>query len=197
MHAPMPDSSWDRAPTPQEELSIITAARRDPAAFAPLYDLHAGSIYRFCFLRLGDSDLADDLTSRVFIRAIERLHQYSPRHNASFRSWLFAIARNMLADDWRRRREVHLVGQACDDLRDSEPGPEYLTIHRSEIEQLRVALQRLPQRQREIVELRLVGFRTNEIADTLGISIAAVKSAQTRAYHTLRLTLSPPTGVDR
>lgn len=196
MRATMPDNQRERNER-DEESHVIAAARRDPAAFAPLYEQHASDIYRFCYVRLGSREAADDLTARVFIRAIERLSQYKPRSGATFRSWLFAIARNMLADDWRRRKDVHLVPEAIDYTRDDDPGPEAIAIHRTEMERLRSALAHLPNRQREIVELRMVGFTTTEIADTLGASLAAIKSAQSRAYRTLKLHLSETKGADR
>lgn len=181
MHADMPDNQ-----SSTDEVLVIAAARRNPAAFAPLYERHSPDIYRYCYIRLGHREAADDLTAKVFVRAIEKLHQYKPQPGASFRSWLFAIARNMLADEWRRRKDIRLIPPIEDMTHDNDPGPESLVVHRSEMDRLRTALDYLPHRQREIIELRLVDFTTNEIAETLGISIAAVKSAQARAYHALR-----------
>lgn len=185
MYAQMPHNL-----EPDDESAIIAAALVDSSAFAPLYQLHSPAIYRFCYLRLGNPDAADDLTAKTFVRAIERLHQFKPRSGASFRSWLFAIARNILNDEWRRRKDIRLIPPIEDLTHDNYPGPEQLAVHRSEMESLRAALHHLPERQREIVELRLLGFVTDEIADTLGISIAAVKSAQARAYKSLRNLLS-------
>ena len=197
MRATMPDDQHDRDELRTDESAIIAAARRDPAAFAPLYEQHAPDIYRYCYVRLGLREAADDLTARVFVRAIERLHQYKPRQGASFRSWLFAIARNMLADDWRRRKDIRLLPDQVDLTRDDYPGPEAVAIHRSEMDRLRAALLNLPDRQREVIELRMVGFTTTEIASTLGVSLAAVKSAQARAYRTLKQQLSQTKGADR
>lgn len=197
MRATMPDDQHDRHDQRTNESAIIAAARRDPAEFAPLYEQHAPDIYRYCYVRLGLREAADDLTARVFIRAIERLHQYNPKPGATFRSWLFAIARNMLADDWRRRRDIRLLPDQVDMTHDDYPGPEAVAVHRSEMDRLRAALEDLPDRQREIIELRMVGFRTSEIAETLGISLAAVKSAQSRAYRSLRTYLSHTKGADR
>ena len=197
MRATMPDDQHTHHDLRDDESAIIAAARRDPAAFAPLYEQHAPDIYRYCYVRLGLREAADDLTARVFIRAIERLHQYKPQSGATFRSWLFAIARNMLADDWRRCQDIRLLPDQVDLTRDVYPGPEAIAIHRTEMDRLRAALEHLPDRQRETIELRMAGFRTTEIAATLGISLAAVKSAQSRAYRALREQLSEAKGVDR
>ena len=195
MHANMPDQH-EHDQLREHESRLIAAALHDPAAFAPLYERHAPDIYRFCYLRLGLREAADDLTARIFIRAIERLHQYKPKPGASFRSWLFAIARNMLADDWRRRKDIRLLPDQIDLTHDDYPGPEALAVHRSEMDRLRAALSELPDRQQYVIELRLMGFTSTEIAESLGISVAAVKSAQSRAYKSLKQTLSTSKGAD-
>ena len=195
MHANMPDQH-DHDHQRDDESRLIAAALLDPAAFAPLYERHASDIYRFCYLRLGLREAADDLTARIFIRAIERLHQYKPKPGASFRSWLFAIARNMLADDWRRRKDIRLLPDQIDLTHDDYPGPEALAVHRSEMDRLRAALAELPDRQQDVIELRLMGFTSPEIAESLAISVAAVKSAQSRAYKSLKQTLSASKGAD-
>lgn len=196
MHANMPDHRADERYR-DDEPAIIAAALIDPSAFAPLYERNASDIYRYCYVRLGLREAADDLTARVFIRALERLHQYKPRPGATFRSWLFAIARNMLADDWRRRRDIQLLPDVVDLTHDDYPGPEAVVVHRSEMDRLRAALASLPERQQEVIELRMVGFTTPEIAETLSISVAAVKSAQSRAYRSLKGKLSETKGADR
>lgn len=196
MYANMPDQR-ENDRNRDDESRLIAAALLDPAAFAPLYERHAPDIYRFCYVRLGLREAADDLTAKVFIRAIERLHQYRPKPGATFRSWLFAIARNMLADEWRRRKDIRLLPDQVDLTHDDYPGPEAVAIHRSEMARLRSALASLPERQQDVIELRMVGFTSPEIADALGISIAAVKSAQSRAYKSLKQTLSETKGADR
>lgn len=196
MHANMPDDHRADVSHRADEARVIAAALLDPAAFAPLYEQHAPDIYRYCYVRLGLREAADDLTARVFIRAIERLHQYRPKPGATFRSWLFAIARNMLADEWRRRKDIRLLPDAVDLTHDDYPGPEAVAVHRSEMDRLRAALASLPERQQDVIELRMIGFKSPEIADALGTSVAAVKSAQSRAYRSLKQKLSETKGAD-
>lgn len=196
MHANMPDDHRADESHRADEARVIAAALLDPAAFAPLYEQHSPDIYRFCYVRLGLREAADDLTARVFIRAIERLHQYRPKPGATFRSWLFAIARNMLAEEWRRRKDIRLLPDAVDLTHDDYPGPEAVAVHRSEMDRLRAALSSLPERQQDVIELRMIGFKSPEIADALGVSIAAVKSAQSRAYRSLKQNLSETKGAD-
>ncbi len=171
----------------------VDAARVDSSAFAPLYERHAPAIYRFVHRRVGDPDLADDLTAQIFVRAIERLDRYRPKPGATFRSWLFAIARNIVTDTWRRQRPQAPLDPAIETLVDPDPGPDALAIAGDEYTALCAVLDTLPGSQRSIVELRLAGLTTREIMATMGMSEAAVKSAQTRAYRRLR-EIVPPEG---
>lgn len=177
------------------ELLWIAAARDDPRAFAPLYDRYAVSIYRFCFRKVGDPDLANDLTAQIFLRAIEGLDRYSPRPGATFRSWLFAIARNTITDRWRRHRPHASLDPDLHILTDQDPGPEQRAVHGDELDRLLAVLHQLPASHGDIIELRLAGLTTNEVADALGMTQSAVKSAQSRAYKRLRDLLSPAEGA--
>lgn len=149
------------------------------------------AIYRYCFNQTGDPDVANDLTAHVFVRAIEKLHQYRPQQGATFRSWLFTIARNLIVDQWRRRPHTRSWDHAVPDAASDGPGPEEIVVHRMQMEDLIRALESLPHRYQDIVHLRLAGLTTAEIAATMGITESATKSAQTRAYRALRNILEP------
>lgn len=165
-----------------EDDAIVRAALGDIDAFTPLYHRYAPPIYRWMYRETGDPDAAADLTSQVFVQVMQRLHQYQPEKASSFRAWLFTIARNLLRDSWRRYRP----GNAVPELPDPSPGPEEIAIHRLQMSELRIRLDALPERQREIVELRLSGLTIREIADIQGTSEGAVRVAQNRAFKTLR-----------
>ena len=191
------DNEVTRASEPYDEPAWIEAAKRDPVAFAPIYERHATPVYRYCFRQTGDPDLANDLTAKIFVRAIEKLHQYRPQPGATFRSWLFTIARSIITDHWRRHRPLQLLDEREMALEDGDPGPEEVAVHRTEVEELRRVLDRLPDRQREIVELRLAGLTTAEIAAAMEMTVAGVKSAQTRAYSRIRELMSNRAGDAR
>lgn len=72
---------------------------------------------------------------------------------------------------------------------DASPGPEEIAVHRTVLDDLRVALDKLPERQAEIVELRLAGLTIREIAEIQGTSEDATKTAQTRAFKSLRTSM--------
>lgn len=169
----------------REDDAIVRAALADIDAFAPLYQRYATPMYRWMYRETGDPDIAADLTAQAFMQALQRLHQYNPQRATSFRAWLFAITKNLLRDSWRRYRPTALPP----DLSDASPGPEEIAIHLSLMDDVRAALASLPDRQREIIELRLSGLSMREVAEIQNASENAVKVAQTRAFKTLRTIL--------
>lgn len=175
------------------ELAIIVAAKRDPAAFAPLYRQYVGLVYHYALGRLRDPHRAEDATSQTFTRALKALPSFKPERRpdgTTFRSRLMTIARNTVIDAARRQRPV----ASLDATRPAaaEAGPEHVAIARSERDRVHAAVARLPETQRQVVELRLVGLKGPEIADVLGISHGAVKTANYRAYQRLRELLGEP-----
>lgn len=185
----MPD---DRHEQPTWEEKAIAAARHDRAAFAPIYDHYAMDVYRYCYRQVRDVDLANDLTSQIFLRVIDKLHLYRSQDNRTFRSWLFTVAQNVLRDRWRTRRLHVDVANHQSRLHDRSLGPEELEIRRSEADRLLDAVEALSERHRTIIYLRLAGLSTPEIADATDATVASVKSAQSRAYAQLRQTLQTP-----
>lgn len=182
------------AESPDDE-SLVARARTDPAAFADLYERYRPSIYGFAFRRLGDPHRAEDVASQVFLRALRGLPTY---RSGSFRGWLFQIARNTIADSYRRERPT-TSEDALADRPDPQPGPLELTEIREAREQFRSIVNQLTGNQRDIIHLRLRGHTGQEIADELGMGLAAVKSAQYRAFETIRKLMqemSPDTTDD-
>lgn len=94
-----------------------------------------------------------------------------------------------MRDHWRRNNRVHRLFDDRTEITDEDAGPEDIAIHRIQFEDLRSALETLNERQRTIVEFRLSGLTTAEIAQAMGITVTALKSAQTRAYANIRQEL--------
>ncbi|MGC4105220.1 MAG: sigma-70 family RNA polymerase sigma factor [Thermomicrobiales bacterium] len=179
----------------------ILAAQRDPAAFAPLYERYAPAVRGYCLRRLGDPEAAADAASLIFVRALQRLDTFQPNRTgtSTVRSWLFAIAHNTIVDTHRRNafrahRSLDAPSAARDGptpadrlaTTDRTTDPEDRALARETVERVRAALTRLPERQRQIVELRMAGLTGGEIASVLGMTPGAVKAAQFRAFGTLR-----------
>jgi RNA polymerase sigma-70 factor (ECF subfamily) len=187
------------ADDPASEFAVITAAKADPRAFAPLYHAYAPAILRYCQRQLGHAELANDATAQTFTKAIAALGRFDTSASgnnpgATFRSWLFTIAHNVIVDLHRRnRRHLSLDNEptstwlhASKRLTDPATSPEDQAIASERAQRLHAMLAALPERQRRIVELRLAGLSGIEIAASMGMTHGAVKSAQARAYSTLR-----------
>lgn len=167
----------------------------DAAVFAAVYDRYGDAIYRYCRVRIDDPEEAEDAAALVFSNAFAA---FPPKRGASLRSWLFAIAHNVVANHYRARtaRVPTVPIEDVHELLDSAATPEDLAFLADERRALRAALTRLPDDQRRVVELRLAGLTGPEIAEVLDRSHAAVKMLQLRAVDRLRDLLVPPTPAD-
>jgi RNA polymerase sigma-70 factor (ECF subfamily) len=129
---------------------------------------------------LGSREAAEDATSLIFTGALAALPSHS---SCSFRGWLFGIAHHVVADVLRgKHRDVPL--DVASTVWDPAPSPEG------------TALAQLSAQQRQVVELRLAGLTSAEIAETLGCSQGAVDVTQHRAVLRLRRLLSADTNVE-
>jgi RNA polymerase sigma-70 factor (ECF subfamily) len=178
-----PRTGWSAAETAAADgdAELVARAREDRAEFGLLYARYVGSIYRYCYRALGSREAAEDATSQTFTAALAALPRY---REGSFRGWLFAIARNAVADT--RRRRPALPFETARTMPDVSPNPEEQAVAAEARANLRAALARLTPDQRDVVELRLAGLTGPEIARALGRRPEAVKSTQFRAYGRLR-----------
>ncbi len=179
---------------PDSEQDEIARAQHDPRTFVPLYERYVDAIFGYCFHRTGDPDMAADLTSQIFAKAIGALPRYQiQERHGTFRSWLFSIAHNLVVDAHRTRRDHSSLDRIPDSrpLRDPSPSPEAHAIANEDRLTLARAMASLTGSQRQVVELRLAGLTGPEIAAVLNMHLAAVKSAQFRTYARLRTLLRP------
>lgn len=177
------------------EHACIDAAQADPQTFGPLYEAYADLVWRYAMSRLGNTEQASDATSLTFTRALAALPGFvpSPAPTASgFRSWLMTIARNVVIDEQRRRQPSASLSDPAwhETLPDEQPSPEVQALVADERRQITAAIAQLSPVQRQIVECRLIGMTSAEIAATLEMSVSAVNTAHFRAYARLRDLLS-------
>lgn len=179
---------------PIEEATLVAHLRRaqqesDPDAFDGLYLLFADRVYRYLLARLADTELAEEITSEVFLRLIEKVHMYriAPNDNAAiFSAWLYRMAYNKMVDVLRARRRANLV-----DLSHAEGiagnGSVDDVHHRLDNEDIFGKLQLLNEQQREVLILRFVEeLSITETAQTMQKSEGAIKALQHRALASLR-----------
>ena len=180
-----------------DDEAIVTAARLDPRAFDALYSRYVRQIYRYCHVRLGNREAAEDATSAVFLKALAGLGGYQP---GNFPAWLFRIAANVVTDARRHgARRPTLPFETVAEPPDPNASPDDLLLARDSAERLRAALATLPDEQRAAVELQLAGWPGEQIATALGRSPEAVRMLRHRAITRLRDILADddPTGGRR
>lgn len=169
--------------------------RREAADFARAYDEHVWDVYGFFAYRLRSRTDAEDLTQVTFERALRAWDGFDPKR-AGLRTWLFAIARNLLIDHYRRdRSDVHAPLDGSDDA-SWEPAAEDPDISDLGLDpELERALGGLGERERELIALRFGGDLTGpEIAELTGLTLANVQQIMSRSLRRMRTELATPAG---
>lgn len=172
---------------PAEEARLIERAKTDPSAYGELYERYVKKIYSYIYYRTGNEHDAEDLTARVFFRAMENIDRYTAR-GLPFSAWLYRIAHNLVAN-WHRDRSRQKVSPLHDAAVYSlwAEAPESLAESREEREWLLGAIQRLPGDRQQLLLLKFIERMSNaEIGLVLGRSEGAVKSLYHRTLVSLR-----------
>lgn len=176
--------------------AIVVLARENPRAFGELFDRYWNDIFKFCYYRLGDWHRAEDVASQVFLEAMAHLPAFEGRgQHDSFRAWLYGIARNLTASARRseQRHPTASIDQQTE-LIDRDDSPEEQALAAEELGRLRALIQQLSPEQQELVELRLAGLTSLEIAQVLGKSHDSVRKAQSRTMAALRVAAANTPG---
>lgn len=171
-----------------EEQLVQRAINGDREAFTRIYDLHFDKIYRYIYVKVHSQAEAEDLTQDVFIKAYEAIKSYKWR-DLPFTAWLYKIAHNRVIDHIRKTsKEKKASLDEAGAIVGSDP--VYMTEQNFEIYQLKEALQKLPDAQREVATLRFMSeLSISEVAMTLGKSEGTVKALQFNAVASLRKLL--------
>jgi RNA polymerase sigma-70 factor (ECF subfamily) len=170
------------------ERLVAAAQQGDPEAFGSLFDHYYGPVFRYVVARVGRPSDAEDLAQLVFVKALEALPRYELR-GIPFGGWLFRLARNVVIDHIRTRRD-HATLDVVAERIDSGVGPDDLAQMRQEMDSVTVALRRLTPEQREAIELRFfAGLSAKEAAEAMGRQEGTVRGLQFRAIATLRREL--------
>lgn len=149
-----------------------------------LYAEHLPQIYNFFRYRLGNPADAEDLTAETFGRAWRARDRYR-RDLGAFGGWLFTIARNLAVDHYRGRREMVSLEMAAEISGGATP--EDLSVRRSNAERLTRLLERLPERERELIAWKFGAELSNqEIARISGLTQSNVGTILHRTIKQLR-----------
>lgn len=159
-------------------------------AFAEIYEEYLPKVFRYVSYRVGDIYLAEDLTSTVFEKALTRLSSFRS-DKASFSTWLFSIARNVVIDYYRATSR-HTAGGLAEryETDSNRESPEEEVEKREGLRRLHTSLAALPEREQEIVSLKFGAEMTNrQIAVALNLSESNVGTILYRVIGQLRQNL--------
>jgi RNA polymerase sigma-70 factor (ECF subfamily) len=174
-------------PTDDPVWELVERARDgDTAAFGALYDRYVDTVHRYLYYRVGNRQLAEDLTSETFLRALRRIGTVTWQ-GRDLGAWLVTIARNLAADHFKSSRFRLEVATA--DMRDADrltDGPEGEVLDALTNATLFAAVKQLNAEQQECIVLRFIqGMSVSETAQTMGKNDGAIKALQYRAVRSL------------
>lgn len=177
----MPDSEFN------EEDTLSRASKGDREAFGQLYERYIDRIFNYVYYRTGNIHDAEDLTARVFQRAMNHIHNYTDR-GVPFSAWLYRIAHNLVANwhrDRGRRQEIPLSDLPVVPSKDDRP--EASLVRSQEQDALLKLIRQLPPERQTLLILKFVENLSNaEIGKIMGRSEGAVKSLYHRTLLALR-----------
>jgi len=177
----------------RDEAELVQRAKRDPQAFALLYEAHYATILTYLYRQTLDVNVAEELTSNTFFKALRGLSSYHPR--MPFRAWLYRIAMNevrMRSRSWWRRRRVQVPDWEDHLYRlhfNNAPveSPEELREKMQTYARLHECLSALPDKYQTVLVLRYFEeLPIDEVAQVTGRRVGTVKSLIHRGLQRLR-----------
>ncbi len=170
----------------QSELQIIEKSKINPQHFAPLYNEYYESIFRYVIKRINDTDLACDITSNIFVKAITNLSKYEYR-GLPFSSWLFRIAKSEVYQSFRDQKVKRTVSidkvtivQVFEEL-----DVDGLDEHK---EKLKKVLRKINEKDLMLIEMRYFEKRSyREIGEILSVTENNAKVKTFRALQKLKV----------
>jgi len=173
-----------------DETLMMQYRNGNAQAFEQLYARHKGPLYRYLFRQTSDHTIADDLFQEIWINLIKARDRYE--HRAKFSTYLFRIAHNRLIDYYRSKKSAIPVSYQDDhdpDLLEANEinQPDKQAEITSNINNLIILLEKLPEAQREVFLLKEEsGMTLEEIAEVTGTNKETVKSRLRYAVKKLR-----------
>ena len=167
-----------------ESAGLIEEARTNYNAFSILYRRHYDAIFRYCVHRLFDRHLAEDITSQVFLRVVEKYNTFKGNEK-QFRGWLFVIATNFI-NEHLRKAAVHKKAQNYL-IENPKNHNNDIEDKAAKLESLKNAIHTLKPKYQTIITLYYFEkMKYDEIAEVVGSSAATVRSQLSRGVEKLR-----------
>lgn len=170
-----------------DDMELVRKAAKDADAFGALYERHVRKIYNYIYYRTGNHHDAEDLTARVFQRALRHIPNFKDK-GVPFSAWLYRIAHNLVAN-WHRDRSRRPVVPLEDYLVTTHHGdlPEREAILEEERQFVLKAVRQLPPDRQQLLILKFVERLSNaEIGEIMGRTEGAIKSLYHRTLNALR-----------
>jgi RNA polymerase sigma-70 factor (ECF subfamily) len=176
-----------------EEALVAGLRAGDTQAVEYAVQQYAPALFRYAFYQLQDTHLAEDVVSEVILRMIARIDSFVLKE-VPFQAWLFSIARNLVADHYRRgvRRPEVSWDRWLSDNPAEEPGAQDPSIAGlAERDELQAALVTLTEEQRQVLLLHVVeGWDLRHVAKLLNRTLPSVRSLQYRGVQSLRRVMA-------
>jgi RNA polymerase sigma-70 factor, ECF subfamily len=173
-----------------DDPQLVAWAKDDRAAFGELYARYVARIYNYVYYRTGNHQDAEDLTSRVFFKALGHIGNYTDR-GVPFSAWLYRIAHNQVAN-WHRDRGRQQIIPLDDSVVSSAAAeaPEAASESSEEQALLLLSIRALPPDRQQLLVLKFVEHLSNaEIGSIMNRTEGAVKSLYHRTLLALRGSL--------
>jgi len=174
---------------------MLRFQKGEASCFEELVKKHTRGVLNLVFRYLGDASRAEDVSQDIFVKVYRARMKYEPK--AKFSTWLYRIAVNHCLNEIRARKSQPSLAAPINDLLEEPEGenPD-ARISRSELQRaVKAAIDALPENQRMAVILsRYEDMSYDEIAETMGMSLEAVKSVLFRAKENLKQALSKYAG---
>ena len=170
-----------------DDKEVVALAKADKEAFGELYERYLQKIYSYVYYRTGNAHDAEDLTAKVFFRALSHIDNYVDK-GVPFQAWLYRIAHNLVAN-WHRDQGRHKIIALDDFVAHSlkSEAPDRMSEEQEEQDQLMEAVRRLPEDRQQLLLLKFVEQMPNaEIGAIMGRTEGAIKSLYHRTLLTLR-----------
>jgi RNA polymerase sigma-70 factor (ECF subfamily) len=175
---------WDMQPVPDEQRTIARAKQGDEEAVTLLYERYVDLIFAYISYRVESAEVAEDLTSEVFLRMVRSLGSYTDR-GLPFRAWLFRIAANLITDHYRHKNK-YPVTPIHDHFESDDPNPFEQVVEDQEQLDMQLALKTLPTQYQDLLLLHFVeDLPYEEIVKIMNKSAAALRAMQYRALKSL------------
>jgi RNA polymerase sigma-70 factor (ECF subfamily) len=171
--------------TTNDALLLTRAKALDPAALKTLHQQFYEPVARYIQFKVGDPATVEDLSGEVFVRVLENLRRGHGWQD-SLRGWIMGIARNVVADYYRRRERMPEVMLDEAITSTAETDPTHRAFEHERRQRLMIALQQLTDEQRDVVLMRfLKGMDIQSVAEAVDKTPGAVKALQHRALRML------------